>query len=147
MVLRAKEIMDTSFVTVDAESNCLACAQTMVERRKGYAIVTHGGPTAIAGIITEWDFVQRIVAAGADPAKTLVRDISSAIVHSCPPDTPTDEVVAKMSQLGIRRMVVEQDGQVLGVITARNILAIFRQYVDQITSEIAGYQSSQTPLG
>lgn len=147
MVLRAKEIMDTSFLTVDAESNCLACAQLMVERRKGYAIVTHGAPNQIAGIITEWDYVQRIVAAGGDPARTLVREIASSVVHSCAPDTPTDEVVTRMSELGIRRMVVEKDGQVVGVITARNVLAIFRQYIDRLSSEIAGFQSNQTPLG
>jgi CBS domain-containing protein len=147
MVLRAKDIMDTSFITVDAESDALTCAQTMVERRKGYAVLVHGGPTKLAGIVTEWDFLQRIVAPGATPEKMPVRDIASAVVHSCAPETPTDEVVAKMANLGIRRMVVLQGDQVVGVITARNVLAIFRQYIDELTSQIAGYQSNQTALG
>lgn len=147
MVLRAKDIMDTSFLTVDSETDALTCAQTMVERRKGYAVLTHGGPQTVAGIVTEWDFLQRIVAPGADPAKTAVRDIASTALHACAPDTPTDEVVTRMATLGIRRMVVQTGDQVVGVITARNILATFRQYIDRITSEIAGQQSSQTPLG
>lgn len=147
MVLRAKDIMDTSFLTVDADSDALSCAQSMVERRKGYAVVTHDGPTKVRGIVTEWDFLQRIVAPGVDPARTRVRDISSAVVHSCPPETPTDEVVTKMATLGVRRLIVLSDDQVVGVITSRNILAIFRQYVDRLSSEIAGYQSNQTPLG
>jgi len=147
MVLRAKDIMDTSFLTVDEGMDALACAQTMVERHKGYAVVTRGGSTKAAGIVTEWDFLQRIVAARVDPARTLVKDITSPTVHSCAPDTPTDEVVATMANLGVRRMVVRTDDQVLGVITAKNVLAIFRQYIDRLTSEIAGFQSSQTPLG
>ena len=147
MVLRAKDIMDTSFLTVDASSDALACAQTMVERRKGYAIVTRGGPTTVAGIVTEWDFLQRIVAPGVDPAHTPVGEIASTAVHSCTPETPTDEVVTKMATLGVRRMLVQTGDQVVGVITARNVLATFRQYIDRVSSEIAGFQSNQTPLG
>jgi signal-transduction protein with cAMP-binding, CBS, and nucleotidyltransferase domain len=147
MVLRAKDIMDTSLLTVDEGLDALTCAQTMVERRKGYAIVTSGGPTKIAGIVTEWDFLERIVAPGVDPSKVLVKEIASATVHACTPETPTDEVVSTMANLGVRRIVVRTDDQVVGVITAKNVLAIFRQYIDKLTSEIAGYQSSQTPLG
>ncbi len=147
MVLRAMDIMDTSFLTVDADSDALTCAQSMVERRKGYAVVTRGGPTKLAGIVTEWDYVQRIVAAGADAARTRVHEIASGVVHAVPPETPTDEVVSKMAELGVRRMVVRKGDEVVGVITARNVLAIFRQYIDRLSSEIAGYQSNQTPLG
>ena len=147
MVLRAKDIMDTSFLTIDSETDALTCAQTMVERRKGYAVLTHGGAQTIAGIVTEWDFLQRIVAPGVDPAKTSVREIATTVLHSCAPDTPTDEVVTKMAELGIRRIIVQSGDQVVGVITARNILATFRQYIDRISSEIAGLQSNQTPLG
>jgi signal-transduction protein with cAMP-binding, CBS, and nucleotidyltransferase domain len=147
MVLRAEDIMDTSFVTVDGESDALSCAQTMVERRKGYAVVTRGGPTKMAGIVTEWDFLQRIVAPGVDAARTRVLDIATSEVHACAPETPTDEVVTRMASLGIRRMVVQKGEEVVGVITARNVLTIFRQYVDRLSSEIAGYQSNQTPLG
>ncbi len=147
MVLKAKDIMDTSFLTFDAETDALTCAQSMVEKRRGYAVITHGGPTKLAGIVTEWDFLQRIVAPSVDASRTRVGDIASSAVHSCAPDAPTDEVVTKMATLGIRRIVVERDGQVLGVITSRNVLATFRQYIDRISSEIAGFQSNQTALG
>jgi hypothetical protein len=43
--------------------------------------------------------------------------------------------------------VVRSGEQVVGVITTRNILSTFRQYIDKLSSEIAGYQSSATPLG
>jgi signal-transduction protein with cAMP-binding, CBS, and nucleotidyltransferase domain len=147
MVLRAQDIMDTSILTVDSESDALSCAQSMVERRKGYAILTQGATKKVTGIVTEWDYLRRIVAAGVDPSRTPVREIASAIVHAVPPETPTDEVVAKMADLGIRRMVVQKGEEVVGVITSRNVLATFRQYVDRLSSEIAGYQSNQTPLG
>ncbi len=147
MVLRAKDIMDPSFLSLDGETDALSCAQTMVERRKGYAVVTSGPSAQVAGIVTEWDYLEKLVATRTDPSRVKLKELASPTVHTCSPETPTDEVVTKMANLGIRRMVVRKGDQVVGVITAKNVLATFRQYVDKLTSEIAGYQSNQTPLG
>ncbi len=147
MVLLAKNIMDAAILTVDEETDALTCARAMVAQRKGYAIVTHGGPKTVAGIVTEWDFLEKIVAAGADPSRLLVKQLSSPNPQSCSPDTPTDEVVTTMVKLGIRRMVVRSGDEVVGIITTKNILASFRQYIDKLSSEIAGYQSPSNALG
>ncbi|HXQ78784.1 MAG: CBS domain-containing protein [Thermoplasmata archaeon] len=147
MVLLAKNIMDAAILTVDEETDALTCARSMVAQRKGYAIVTRGGPKAVAGIVTEWDFLEKIIAAGADPTRVLVKQLASPNPQSCSPDTPTDEVVTTMAKLGIRRMVVRSGDQVVGIITTKNILASFRQYIDKLSSEIAGYQSPSNALG
>ena len=137
--------MDPSVLTVDVEVDALTCARTMAERHKGYAVLLREG--AIAGIVTEWDFLAKIVAPGLDAARTPVRAIMTASVDSCSPDTPTDEVIATMAERGIRRMVICAGGRVLGVITSRNVLQMFREYVDRLSSEIASYQSQASPLG
>ncbi len=147
MVLRAKDIMDSNLLTVDTETDALSCARRMVAARKGFAVVTHGGPTTVAGIATEWDFLEKVVAAGRNPAEVPMKEIASTDVRGCSPDTPTDEVVTTMASLGIRRLVVRSGDQVVGVITSRNILSIFRAYIDRLSSEIAGYHSTTTPLG
>lgn len=147
MVLLAKNIMDLAILTVDDEMDALTCARAMVAQRKGYAIATHGGPKTVAGIVTEWDFLEKVVAGAVDPSRIRVKDLASPNLQSCSPETPTDEVVTTMAKLGIRRMVVRSGDQVVGIITTRNILASFRQYIDKLTSEIAGYQSASTPLG
>lgn len=147
MVLRAKDIMETSLLTVDGSLDALACARRMVAARKGYAVITHDGPTRIAGIVTEWDFLEKIVAPGRDPATTPVASIASTSVQSCGPDTPTDEVATTMAEHGIRRMVVRSGDNVVGIITSRNLIRTFREYIDKISAEIAGYHSQATPLG
>ena len=147
MVLRAKDIMDTSFLSMDDQTDALTAARTMVERRRGYTVVTSGGTGHIAGIVTEWDFLEKVVARGLDPSKVRLHELASTVVHSCSPETPTDEVVTAMANLGVRRMIVRVDDRVAGIITARNVLATFREYVDRLSREIASYQSSQTPLG
>jgi CBS domain-containing protein len=146
MVLVAKDIMEKTVLTVDEGVDALTCARTMAQQHKGYAILVKPSGT-LAGIVTEWDYLSKIVAPGLDPAKVGVREIATSVVDSCPPDTPTDVVVTSMSEKGIRRMVVRSGDQVLGIITARTVLRMFREYVDKVSSEIAGYQPTQTTLG
>ncbi len=147
MVLQAKDIMDAQLLTVDEETDALACARRMVAARKGYAVLTRGPKAALAGIVTEWDFLEKVVAAGIDPAGIPVKTLASPNVHACAPETPTDEVASSMTSLGVRRMIVRSGDQVVGMITSRQVIAIFRQYIDKLSAQIAGYQSSAGPLG
>jgi CBS domain-containing protein len=147
MVLQAKDIMDRNLLAVDEEADALTAARKMVVARKGYAVLTRGEKATIAGIVTEWDFLEKIVATGVPPGSVRVREIGSAIVHSCLPETPTDEVVAKMAELGVRRVVVRSGDQLVGVVTSRQLIGVFRQYIDKLTSQIAGYQAGANPPG
>jgi CBS domain-containing protein len=146
MVLVAKDIMEKAVLTVDEGVDALTCARTMAQQHRGYAILVRPSG-AIAGIVTEWDYLAKVVAPGLDPQRVAVREIATAEVDSCPPDTPTDEVVARMAEKGVRRMVVRSGDQLLGIITARTVLRMFREYVDKVSSEIAGYQAPTSPLG
>lgn len=143
MAFLAKDIMDTEVLTVDEETDALSCARTMVQQRKGYAVLTRGGST-ITGIVTEWDYLEKVVAPGADPKSLRMRDLGARDVQSCGPETPTDEVVATMATRGIRRLIVRSDGRVVGIITVRDVLEHFREYIDQLSASIAG---NQPPLG
>ncbi len=147
MVLRAKDIMDANVLRVDGDVDAFTAAQGMVQRRKGYALVTSGNPPRVTGIVTEWDYLEKVVAPGLSPASVKMQQIASAVVHTCAPDTPTDEVASTMSRLGVRRLVVRSGDEVVGVVTSRHVLSAFRQYVDQLSSEIAGFQGAQGPLG
>jgi CBS domain-containing protein len=146
MVLTARDIMDADVVTVDAERDVLACARLMAERHKGYAVVL-GPQNEVVGIVTEWDFLSKVLATDARPASLRVREIATPVVRSCPPETPAEDVIALMAKEGIRRMIVRSGAQVVGIITSRDVLVMFRQYVDKLSSQIAGYHSDPSPMG
>jgi CBS domain-containing protein len=147
MVFQAKDIMDTNLLTVDEGTDALSCARRMVAARKGYAVLTRAGTIGVVGIATEWDFLEKIVARGLEASKVRMKEIASPELRSCAPDTPTDEVAATMADLGLRRMLVRSGDQVVGLITSRNLLASFRQYIDRLSTEIAGFQAQARPLG
>ena len=146
MVLRAKDIMDTALLMLDEETDALACARRMVAARKGYAITTQGTGAVVAGIVTEWDFIEKILAPGRDPASVRLKEIASPNLYACGPETPTDEVASRMAAHGVRRMVVRSGDQVVGVIASRHLVVAFRQYIDRLTTQIAGGQSSGPPV-
>ena len=147
MVLLAKDIMDRNLLTLDEETDALTAARRMLAARKGYAVLTRGGTATIAGIVTEWDYLEKIVAPGVDPASVRLKQIASPAVHACDPELPMDEVASRMADLGVRRMIVRSGDQVVGVISSRLLISRFRQYIDRITTDIARAQPPGPPLG
>jgi len=142
MVLRAREIMHTDILMVEADLSVLATAQRMAQSHKGYAIVAEGGKPM--GIVTEWDLVEKVLAKELDPRSIKVGSIASRPLISCDKETPTEEVVEIMVSKGVRRLLVVDGEAVVGVITSKDILRIFKEYVDQISSIVARF--SATPF-
>ena len=64
MVLYAKEIVETEFLTMPPQRLVLEAAKAMATRRHGFAIVMSPEGTPI-GIVTEWDILGR--RAGIEP--------------------------------------------------------------------------------
>lgn len=134
--------MHADLLTVDPAISALDCARRMAETHKGYAILLAEGQ--LRGIVTEWDFLAKLVARGLDAASTPVASLASLPVASCDAETPTHEVVERMAREGIRRMVVTNAGRVVGMISSRDVINAFKPYVDKISADIAGYQPSLT---
>jgi len=138
--------MDAAVLVLDVGTDVFSCAKQMADHGQGYAILA-GGERPISGIVTEWDIISKVVAAGLDPANVPVSAIASTTVVTCPAEMPTDRVVELMVSRGVRRMVVTQGDHVVGVITTRTLLQSFRKYVDAISEDIAKHDSTGTHPG
>ncbi|MCI4323208.1 MAG: CBS domain-containing protein [Thermoplasmata archaeon] len=131
--------MQTELLTVDAGTSLRQCVQRMDAARTGYALVVRDGqPFAI---VTEWDLLHKVLATSIDPDRTTVETIASSPLVSVDSETSTYDLVEMMADRGIRRMVVTQGGQVVGIVTAKGVLAAFRKYVDRLSSEIGRMQA------
>ncbi len=134
--------MHADVLTVDPALTALECARRMAEAHKGYAVLLQEG--RMEGIVTEWDFLAKLIARGVDPATTRVASIASAPVASCDAGTPTHEVVERMAREGIRRMIVTQKGRVVGMITSKDVINAFKPYIDRLSADISGFHPSLT---
>ncbi len=139
MVLYAKDIMKEYKLMMTEETTASQAAKVMSNDHVGFAIVQRDGKPI--GMVTEWDFVNKIVAKDLDPKTVKLSDIMNTPLMSVDPKTPTDQVTVLMSKNGVRRLPVVENGKLIGVITSRDVLRIFKDYMDNLSDVIARFGS------
>ena len=140
MVLLAKDIVEKDFLSMPRGTSALEAAKQMKESQRGFVIVI-GADGRPEGIVTEWDYLSKLVAEGKDPLKTKLEDIMSTGLVTVKADEGIDSVSQMMTERGIRRVLVIQGGKLLGVITAKTVLSRLKEYVNQVSSQIARLQT------
>jgi CBS domain-containing protein len=121
---RVREVLETKgreVVCVSPAESVLAVARLMCDRGIGGVVISDGGD--VAGIFTERDLLRRVVVAERAPATTTMREVMTAPVETCTPDTPLDRCADLLMQRGIRYLPVESEDGLCGIITGGDILA------------------------
>jgi CBS domain-containing protein len=77
----------------------------------------------LVGIVTERDVVTAI-ANGADPATTRVADYMTQHPVTVGPDEDVQVAARRMAELGVRHLPVVDRGQLVGVLSMRDLLAV-----------------------
>ena len=140
MVLVAKDIVEKEFLSLSKETTALEAARQMKAKKHGYAIIaSHTGSPE--GIVTEWDYLSKVVAENRDPSSVRLSEIMTRDLVSVDTNIGLDQVAQLMAQKGIRRVLVLKDGKVMGIITAAIMLSRLKDYVDKVSSTIARLQS------
>jgi len=139
MVLFAKDIVEKEFLTMSASSTVLEGAKAMKDSHHGFAVV--GTPGQPQGIVTEWDILSKVVAAGRDPEKVTLSEIMSSNLLSIDKDAPLSEVSQIMTERGVRRLLVKDGNQVIGFITSKTMMARMNEYVDKVSTQISRLQA------
>ncbi len=126
-------------VKLDASSPISAAAKIMAERNIGSVAVTDGG--RIVGLVTERDLVRTVLARGGD-AGTPIREAMRPEIPRVGPDANEAEVAALMRDHTTRHLLVEERGDVFGVISMRDIIQLMldeKQFViEQLSTYISG---------
>ncbi len=112
---KVKEVMTKTVITVESNKTVIEAAALMAENNVGNLIVMDNN-TPI-GIVTERDFVRRILATENSP-KTKISEIISNPLRVIDPDAPLKEAARRMVKKGIRRLPVIKDNKLVGIITA-----------------------------
>lgn len=105
---------------VEPSATVREAVKWMVQAGVGCVIV--GRPPDLLGIFTERDLAVRVVAAGRDPDTTLIQDVMSLPVRSCPPTATVADVARTFAGSRVRHLAVLDEGDVVGVISLRDVL-------------------------
>ncbi|MBC7120153.1 MAG: CBS domain-containing protein [Candidatus Methanosuratus sp.] len=123
--------MTRDLVTLSETSTAKEVAIAMSGKSIGSVVITKDGHPS--GIITEKDLVERVIARGRDPERTLARDIMSSPVSVIDPKIDVMEAARKMAKLGVRRLVAIDKGKMVGIVTSRDILSTAPELVEVLT--------------
>lgn len=112
---------DSDVCTIGPDKSVLDAAILMNHCRIGAVVVIDG--EEIAGIFTERDVMNRVVAEKKDAATTTVREVMTTKVAFCEQDTKLEACRGVMTTHKIRHLPVVENGKLLGMISSGDILA------------------------
>lgn len=107
---------------VAADASVADAARALVARDVGMVVV--GDDQRPAAVLSERD-IARVVAAGDDPTTIRAGDIASTKLIWAGADDTVDAVANRMMEHYIRHILVEQDGALVGVVSARDLLGVY----------------------
>src|SRR5260370_37157735 len=110
MVLVAKDIVEKDFLSLSRNTSALEAARHMKAKGHGFVIIASSGGVP-EGIVTEWDFLAKIVEEGKDFAGVKLCDLKTSNLISVDGDEELDQVAQIMTQKGIRLDLVILDTQ------------------------------------
>jgi CBS domain-containing protein len=92
----------------------------MVERNIGAVPVVHNGK--LVGIFSERDLMKRVVAEGCDPRTTCLAEVMTERPLTVNTDEELECCTTLMRRHGFRHLPVCHEGQVVGIVSLRDIL-------------------------
>ena len=110
-----KDLMTKDVLTIDVNKTVIEAAALMSQKDVGDLVVMENNTPV--GIVTERDFVRRVLAVGKSTS-TKVSEVMSAPLRVIDPEAPIKEAARRMVNKGIRRLAVMKDNKLVGIITA-----------------------------
>lgn len=114
-------LVGRSLVTANKEMTVRAASKLMVEKKIGALLVVENG--RIAGIFTERDALNKVLAVSLDPDTTALSQVMVADPQTIRADKPLAYALYMMAEGGFRHVpVVDGNGAPLGMVSARDAL-------------------------
>jgi CBS domain-containing protein len=120
--IKVKEAMITPVVTGKPEETVLDAAKRMEGQDVGSLIIVVDSKPV--GIVTREDIVNKVVAKNLLPSEVLIKEIQSSNLITCPPDCDISEAANLMSKYKYERIPVVSLGNLIGIISAREIAKV-----------------------
>jgi CBS domain-containing protein len=109
-------------IVAASDYTVLEAAKLMVQAKVGAVVVMDGDQ--IKGIFTERDLLKKVVAAGKDPAQTLLSSVMTASVRTCRLGDDIKACAEVMTKEHIRHLVVAEEGKLIGLVGLRDLLKL-----------------------
>jgi CBS domain-containing protein len=111
---------DRKVYSIDAAGTVLEAARFMMEHNIGALPVLRNGE--LAGIFSERDIMNRVVAVGRTPGTTGVSEVMTVNPRSVNLDESVEECLFIMHEFGFRHLCIVEGKELRGLVSLRDIL-------------------------
>ena len=146
-----RDVMSSPVITMDEKGSSNQAAAAMEKNDVGAVIVTNEAGQSI-GIITERDLVLRVIAKNLKPDTVKAKEIMTTPLVNIEPEATITEAARRMNMLDIRRLGVFYKGNLVGIVSSKDILGVMPELIEiiQERSRIEGAarteESEEVPL-
>lgn len=121
--MKIGDLMTRDFTHVSPNMNLKECAKMMMKKRVGSLIIKE--KNILKGILTEKDIVWAVSKKSKkDLADIEVKDLMRRKVITIKPSADIADAMQKFKKKKVRRLPVIENGKLIGIITANDILRI-----------------------
>ena len=113
-------VKDQETYQADMGHTVLETVRAMVERNIGAVPIIHAGK--LVGIFSERDLMRRVVAEGRDPRSTCMAEVMTDDPLAVGTGEDLETCMALMRRHGFRHLPVCHEGQLVGMVSLRDIL-------------------------
>jgi CBS domain-containing protein len=118
-----RDIMRDGFLfTVDHHASVAEAVRVMAKNNVGITCVLDGNQ--LVGVFSERDVVQRVVDRGLDPVHTPVREVMTTNLVVADADDDYQSAIRQMDQANIRHLPVVSAGQLISMLSIRDLLRV-----------------------
>ena len=109
-------------ILAQSSDNVRDVARKMSERNIGAIAVLDSGK--LVGIFSERDLMTRVVVPGLNPDDTPVSNVMTKALVAAKPEEEIGSALQKMQSLGCRHLPVVDEGNLIGMLSLRDLLKI-----------------------
>ena len=139
--MQVREAMSSPVISVEENEDIVHVAKKMREQRIGAVIVVNGTGNPV-GIVTERDIVTRVVADGVDSTEVLAGNVMTSPLKMVEPGLELMDAMRMMDKENIRRLGVIYKGELVGIVTDRNIIRLVPTVLDIVKQQKEIMQNS-----
>ena len=119
-----RDIMEKDVITIEHDKTALDAACLISEKDVSFLVIMKDNSPI--GVLSESDFVKRLAANDKKASTVIISEIMSSNFRWVEPKTELEDAIQKMLNNNIRRLVILDDGKLVGIITQTDLTGFLR---------------------
>lgn len=138
------DCMTTKPISVSSEASLEECAKVMAQNHVGALVIKENHHSK--GLITEQDIVRKVIAKGVNPLTKKVRDFMETKIMTISPNDDIYDALIKMRDSNIRHLPVVDKGQMVGLLTLKDVLKIEPSLFELLVEKFELREETRKPI-